>query len=176
MSSIPVPDFMADLPVFRGLPVPFTVFVGEDGIPDFKVADQRKRMRCMIEGLCALCGKSLRPKEVVLIGGPSCCANRIFFDPASHRECAIYATKACPYLSNADWDYATQPPRHLEEGQTVIKTFEERSAHRPDRIGVYFCRSYEMVKHKGTWYVLAGKPTRIDWTLCAQRTPQQKIT
>jgi len=164
-----IPDNMKHLPLYHGLPIPYMTFIGEDGAPDFKVSDGELRQKCLRDELCGLCGKPLTPNLVVLIGGPKCVNNRLFFDPPMHKECALYATQVCPYLNDANWDYAKQPPRHLGEGQTVIKVYSEIDARRPDRLAVYYCRHYEMVRYKGTWYVKAGKPFKIDWNACARR-------
>jgi hypothetical protein len=166
--NVPIPDLMKDRPLYHDLPIPYSTFVGPDGAPDFKVVDEKLRRKCMVEGLCALCGKPLTKNLIVFIGGPKCVESRTFFDPAVHKECALYAVKVCPYLSDADWDYAKQQPRHLGKGQTVISVHEEISPHRPDRLAVYYCRSYDMVRMGRTWYAKAGRTFRVDWNTCAR--------
>ena len=169
--DISVPQSMQGLPLFHGLPIPYATFIGHDGLPDFKVVDEKLRRRCMTMELCALCGKPLTKRLIVLIGGPKCVQSRTFFDPALHQECAIYATKVCPYLSDANWEYAKQAPRHLEEGQSVIKIHENIDNRRPARIALYYCRSYEMVKKRDIWFVKAGRAFKIDWDACGSQAP-----
>lgn len=103
----PIPDRIARLPVdYRGFPVPWFVQwfsngaasdVGE-GEPDFRVADQRKLNRAISEKRCWICGDVLGVRKAFTIG-PMCAINRVISEPPQHRECAVFAATACPFLT-----------------------------------------------------------------------------
>jgi hypothetical protein len=92
------PTFMAHLPIDkRGYPVPWFVdYI--NGEPEFRAMDRRKFQRSINERLCWTCGGKLFDEEVFVIG-PMCAVNRISSEPPSHRECAEYSAKTCPFLT-----------------------------------------------------------------------------
>lgn len=163
--SVPIPAFLRQHPRWRGLPIPFTTFIGSDGIPDFKVVDHMAVYQCLRQGLCGLCGKRLK-KPVVFIGGPLCVENRMFIDPGTHEECALYATKVCPYLANADGAYSKAKIKHLEDGQSVITTFQGASLERPDKLALIYSPGYTIVQDPNGGPGLFAKIAQIsklDW-------------
>ena len=92
------PRFMQSLPIDkRGYPVPWFVDWVK-GEPEFRAMDQRKFAAAVEKRLCWTCGKPLYTEEVFVIG-PMCAVNRISSEPPNHRECAVYAATACPFLS-----------------------------------------------------------------------------
>jgi len=85
----------------RGYLVPW--FVGYvNGEPDFRVMDGAKATQAVREKLCWLCGQTLG-RHLAFNIGPMCAINRVSSEPPSHRDCAVYAAQACPFL--------TQPSR-----------------------------------------------------------------
>jgi hypothetical protein len=66
--------------------------------PDFRVADEEKLIRAIKKRLCWICGEKLG-QHCVFVAGPMCGINRTSAEPPSHRECAEYAAKACPFLT-----------------------------------------------------------------------------
>ena len=103
----PVPERLAGAPRDkRGFIVPFFVawFDGGQqvrrgtGTPDFRVVDPGSFGACVRHGLCWLCGKPLgRHRAFVL--GPMCVITRVNSEPPSHRDCAEYAMRVCPFLA-----------------------------------------------------------------------------
>ena len=96
--DIEVPQRMRDLPLSkRGFPVPrFVQWV--DGEPEFRIMDHGFLVSCLREGRCWICGDKLGAYRTY-VAGPMCGVNRTSGEPPSHRECAIYAAKACPFLA-----------------------------------------------------------------------------
>jgi hypothetical protein len=100
---------MTGLPLDRGYPVPWFVqwFLGDQpsafgvGRPDFRVVDSRKFARAIRQKRCWVCGEPLG-KYMSFAIGPMCAINRVTSEPPSHRECAIFSVKACPFMSNPD--------------------------------------------------------------------------
>lgn len=102
-SKIKIPRNMLSLKRDKsGLPIPFFV-VMESGIPEFRVADGRKALACVQHQRCWICGKEMEPGRSVFVVGPSALLNRVSAEPPSHSECARYAVRVCPFMSNPDF-------------------------------------------------------------------------
>lgn len=97
----PLPERMRSLPVDdRGYPVPWFV-TWVDGKPEFRVADGRQWAHAVNFKCCWLCGQKLGAIGVFAIG-PMCSINRVSSEPPSHRDCAEFAVRACPFLSRPE--------------------------------------------------------------------------
>lgn len=93
-----LPRMMRDLPLDkRGYPIPWFVD-WIDGEPEFRAMDRRKLYRAVKERLCWVCGNPLW-REMVFVVGPMCALNRVSSEPPSHRECAQFSARGCPFLS-----------------------------------------------------------------------------
>jgi hypothetical protein len=109
MPIIEPPKHMRSLPVDpkRGHPVPYFVAWFKDkeecepgtGEPDYRVIATHQRDQCHQRQQCWLCGQKLGRYHAYVIG-PMCAVNRTTSEPASHLDCAQYAVKVCPFLSN----------------------------------------------------------------------------
>jgi hypothetical protein len=173
--DIPMPERLKSRPQWHGYVITYVTFIGPDNTPDFKVVDEKKRRECLQRGLCGICGQKLDERVIVFIGGPLCVQHRNFIDPPMHKECALYSAQVCPYLSDADHDYSKADPKHLGEGETVHEEYSQTDPHRPDRLAVYYCRSYDMVKDgRGLWIAKAGKSFRIDWDVMPKRVVRDR--
>jgi hypothetical protein len=97
--NIPMPAKIGRLRVSsRGFPVPwFVQWYGDE--PDFRVIAPGKMGLAHNKRLCWICGEPLG-RFLAFVIGPMCAINRVSSEPPSHRECAEYAAKACPFLSN----------------------------------------------------------------------------
>lgn len=81
-----------------GRPIPW--FVPRiKGKPDYRLADQRKFMPALKNGLCWICGREIEGIRCFVVG-PMAALNSIAAEPPSHQPCAEYAVQACPFLSN----------------------------------------------------------------------------
>src|SRR3981189_2409882 len=111
---IPMPDRFKKLPISdKGFPIPY--FVGElDGRRDFRVIRPDAIAACFNKRLCWLCGEKLG-QYLAFVIGPMCSVNRVSSEPPSHRECAEYAVRACPFLSRPKM-------RRNEEGLPELET------------------------------------------------------
>lgn len=158
--QLQIPQKLRQRPRFRGLPIPFTTFMNEDGTPDFRVLDEYNRLLCIERCLCALCGQGLRHgKPMVFIGGENCCTHGKFLDPPMHVDCALYAAAACPFLSG-DQTYRTG------QHKGAVGVYPGASAERPVRMGLYYCLGYRPVNLSGQGICIqAGLSQRIDWDI-----------
>ena len=74
----------------------FVAWVGDQ--PDFRCVAVGKLEEAVRRSLCWVCGQPLgRFKSFVT--GPLCAVNGISAEPPSHRECAEYSAKTCPFLT-----------------------------------------------------------------------------
>lgn len=105
----PLPDYMRHLHISdKGYPVPwFVAWLDENGRatqrgkgkPDFRVIAPNAIVMAHSLGLCWLCGDKLGSFRTFVIG-PMCALNKTSAEPPSHRDCADYAARACPFLTN----------------------------------------------------------------------------
>lgn len=102
-----LPKHMRGLPFdHRGFPVPRFVSWFIDGkqapfgkgTPDFRVIDPVHYQNCIKKHACWICGEPMG-RHTVFVIGPMCAINRISSEPPSHRSCAEFAAKVCPFLS-----------------------------------------------------------------------------
>jgi hypothetical protein len=103
----PVPPRMARLSVdARGYPVPWFVpwFDAEgnerpagDGTPDFRRITPGRIATAIIAEVCWICGDRMGAWRTFVLG-PMCAINRVTSEPPSHRDCADFAARACPFL------------------------------------------------------------------------------
>jgi len=84
----------------RGYPVPWFVPI-VDGKPEFRAMDVEKLVSAVKERRCWVCGDLLGGYMAFTIG-PMCGVNRISAEPPSHRQCASWSARNCPFLSNPE--------------------------------------------------------------------------
>ena len=158
LDGIPMPDRIRALPVCptRNVPVPWFV-VWIDGKPEFRVADADKRVLAVTEKLCWVCGQKLGAFLSFVIG-PMCSVNRISSEPPSHRECAEFSVRACPFLSKP---HMVRRENNLPED----KRHDGRMiARNPGCAAVWTTKSYKVVSDgAGGWLVQIGDPTDVTW-------------
>jgi len=94
-----LPARLRHLPVdARGYPVPWFV-AWRDGIPEFRAMDARKFRDAVTHRLCWVCGQPLGRWLAFPIGA-MCVITRTISEPPSHRECAEWSIRNCPFLNN----------------------------------------------------------------------------
>jgi hypothetical protein len=94
-----MPDRVARLPLDpRGYPIPWFVNIDKEGVADFRIIGPGKVERAVKQGVCWICGERLGVNRAFVIG-PMCAINRISSEPPSHRDCAEYGARACPFLT-----------------------------------------------------------------------------
>lgn len=167
-----VPLRMRGLPLdHRGFPVPwFVAWLDGDGkltnagepdvTPDFRVVDQRKLVKAVTDRRCWLCGQPLGVFMAFVIG-PMCAINRVNSEPPSHRECAEFGIRACPFLSRPRM-------RRNEVGLPVGRNPAPglHLDHNPGAMCLWVTSSYRMVRaevgNEGVLFNL-GNPTDLVW-------------
>jgi hypothetical protein len=99
IEGIAMPDRIKSLPISpKGMPVPwFVAWIG--GVPDFRVVGPGKIQEAYLRKRCWVCGGLMGLYKAMTLG-PMCAINRTISEPPSHRDCAIYSARACPFLAN----------------------------------------------------------------------------
>lgn len=114
MQVAEMPGRIERLPRDRvGRPVPWFV-AWIDGVPDFRVVKPGATREAMRGGLCWICGVPFqRQEDRAFLIGPMCVVNRVSAEPPSHRDCAVYSARVCPFLATPNM---VRRDRHMPEG------------------------------------------------------------
>jgi hypothetical protein len=139
----------------RGFPVPWFV-EWINGEPDFRVIGSGKLAVAWRNSRCWICGDKLGVHQVYAIG-PMCVVNRVTSEPASHRDCATFAAKACPFL--------TKPRMRRNEKDLPEETYiaGEHIDRNPGCICLYETPEAKPFKAGAGYLFKLGPPTRVDW-------------
>ncbi len=151
-----VPDRISKLPMLRGFHVPW--FVAKvNGEFDFRIMDHRKLVQATRERLCWVCGEKLgRFKSFVI--GPMCAVNRTNAEPPSHRECAEYSAKHCPFLSRPNMK--RREDEVTAEGESAGMAIKRN----PGCCAVWTVTDYTVFSdRKGGVLFDIGEPVDVDW-------------
>jgi hypothetical protein len=166
INRLDIPARMLKLPVDpRGYPTP--KFVGWiDGVPDFRTVDSRFMQDAIRRRLCFLCGEPLG-RHMAFVIGPMCCINRVSAEPPSHYECARFAVKACPFLTQPnrkrnEYDMpedATLPGGLMIKRNPGVSLIWITDSYRRDPRGVF----------------LLGEPSRLEWWAHGRMATREEI-
>jgi hypothetical protein len=98
IAQIEIPSRLRGFPLSReGYPIPwFVPFV--DGQPEFRAMDGEKFKLAIKARRCWLCG-GVMGKFLTFPIGPMCAITRTTAEPPSHLDCAEYAVRVCPFLT-----------------------------------------------------------------------------
>ena len=150
------PPRMARLPLdARGFPVPWFV-AWFDGVPDFRVVREGGVPLAHNKGLCWLCGE---PRGVygAFVIGPMCGINRVSSEPPSHRECAEYAVRACPFLTRP---MATRNERGLD-ALGAVEPAGDMIKRNPGVTLLWVTKSYRPFRVENGALFRIGDPTEV---------------
>lgn len=169
-STVAIPERLRGRPVDRrGFLIPFFVAWLDDagnltapgaGTPDFRVVDQNKLAFCVRHNRCWLCGQQMG-RHLAFVLGPMCCINRIISEPPSHRSCAEYALRVCPFM--------IRPRMRRNEHDMSPKNIPAAGLHsgeNPGAMAEWVCDKYEPViaqrGNAGTLFKV-GEPKSVTW-------------
>lgn len=155
----PLPPNMAGLPEDpRGYPIPWFVYVDDQGKPDFRVIGPGRVATAFRQGRCWLCGRPLGRMKTFVIG-PMCAINRVSSEPPSHLDCATFAAMACPFLTRplAKRNDRDLPPEHqVPSGEPIYRN--------PGVTLVWGCLQFKPFFPEGGGVLFEiGKPSRVAW-------------
>lgn len=140
----------------RGYPIPYTVWYDTENKPDFRVIDPSKWKRAAHHRCCGICGEPLGAR-MAFIGGPSAIEHRLFTDLPAHRDCAVYALQACPFVAAPNFAYARSYP----DGTSATQHMDIA---RPELFGMGITRSYQIARLPDGHQVMIANPfEEIEW-------------
>lgn len=154
-----LPDRIKKLPIdSRGYPIPWFVETLPDGRRDFRIASASKRIRAVKERLCWICGDKLG-RHIAFLIGPMCAVNRNTSEPGSHRDCAIFAATACPFLTLPQAQYRRA---NLPEG---CKGQPHSLPGNPGACCLWITSEFKPYKTggPGDWLIRLGEPSEVLW-------------
>jgi hypothetical protein len=142
----------------RGYPIPWFVFIDEEGEPHFHIADGPKRAQAVKERLCWVCGQRLG-RYLAFVIGPMCSINRVSAEPPMHRECAEFSIRACPFLLNPNMKRMPE-----EKGYQTDNPGGIMIARNPGVMALWMATDFRVVKdHQGGWLFRVGDPLECLW-------------
>ena len=181
-----MPDRIRRLPVSpEGFPVPWFVEWFKDGqpcetgqgVPDFRVIDPRKMAKAVKQHLCWVCGETMGIHKCFVIG-PMCAINRIISEPPSHRDCAVYSARVCPFLSRPKM-VRNEKGITDEDGKPRFKEAAGFGLKRnPGATCVWSTKSYQIFRpHGGNDGILfsLGMPTEVMWFANGRRATREEV-
>jgi hypothetical protein len=153
-----MPPKIATLPRdHRGFPVPWFV-AWRDGAPYFPALDTPKWSRAIKHRLCWICGQPLGRVAVFPIG-PMCIVNRITSEPGSHRDCAEYAVKVCPFLITPGMR-RVPVERH---GPLAVAPPGIHSTGNPGAVALWATREWSILQTFNGPLIELGEPALVTW-------------
>jgi hypothetical protein len=171
----PLPPRVAALPVDeRGYPTPWFV-CWIDGKPDFRIVDEARFREAVRFDYCLICGQPLGVWRS-FVAGSMCIVNRISAEPPSHRDCAVFAAQACPFLvlpkavrrdAKMPEDFR-DPPRVMLTRNPGVAVIWTTKSYRPIRVsdGILF----EMGEPKSVEWYAQGRAAMRDEVLESLRS------
>lgn len=167
-----LPVRMHNLPVDeRGYVVPWFV-EWIDGKPEFRAMDQSKFVRALREKLCWVCGGRLGV-NVCFVAGPICGINRTSSEPPSHRECAQWSARNCPFLSN---------PRMVRREDKAINNQALRDnasgiaiTRNPGVAMLWGTRQFEVFSAGNGPLIQMGEPDSVEWWACGRPATRAEV-
>lgn len=175
--DIPMPERMKRLPIStNGYPIPwFVAWLDEtgtkylprgEGTPDFRVMGPVKE--AVQKNLCWICGQTMGQFRAFVIG-PMCVVNRISSEPPSHKDCAEYAVKACPFLTHPNMR------RNEKDLPPTYQNTEGHIGHNPGAMAIWVTTQYNMIKANPGTLFRFGEPKEVTWWREGRTATQSEI-
>jgi len=152
----------------RGYPVPYFV-AWVDGKPDHRVIDAAKLLPAIQKRLCWICGQRLGTYLAFAIG-PMCAITRTTSEPPSHRECAEFAVKACPFIAipaKARRDKHMPDDVHEPAGICLMRN--------PGAIALWICKGFQHFNVGNGLLFEVGPPTDVHWYAEGRRATRAEV-
>ena len=165
-----MPSRIARLPRDRrGFPIPaFVGAVDKNGEPDFRIVSPNHMAKCVRQNRCWICGDVMGTRKAFALG-PMCCVNRVSSEPPSHYDCAVFAAKACPFLSNPA---AKRRERDLPENREVAGILIERN---PGVTAIWMTRFYSIMNVSNGLLFAVGEPEELEFYARGRKATRAEI-
>jgi hypothetical protein len=132
-----------------------------DGAPDFRIVAAGKVAEAVRFHRCFICGDELG-RWLTFAVGPMCTINRTAPEPSAHKDCALYAVQACPFLTRPGM-------RRREAGLPAGLAVETHApgatvAHNPGVTALWTTREQQpFADDKGGVLFRMGEPSEVLW-------------
>jgi hypothetical protein len=132
-----------------------------DGAPDFRIVARGKVAEAIQFGKCFICGDELG-RWLTFAVGPMCTINRTAPEPPAHKDCALYAVQACPFLTRPAM---RRRATGLPEGLAVATHAPgETVSHNPGVTALWTTRTQQAFSDdKGGALFRMGDPHEVLW-------------
>jgi hypothetical protein len=166
-----LPDRMKKLSVDdRGYVVPwFVAYV--DGRPEFRALDPAKWRQAVKERRCWVCGEPLG-RWLAFPVGSMCTITRTISEPPSHRECAEWSVKHCPFLSQPNMVRRTEGlPDDMHFSGIGLKR-------NPGVVALWITRTFETFPvglMGGDRLITMGRPESVTWWCEGQPATRDQV-
>ena len=181
-----MPDRIHRLPISpTGYPVPWFVTWFKDGepcrdgegVPDFRVIDPGKMKEAMRRNLCWVCGAQGGVHKAFVIG-PMCCITKTISEPPSHRDCAIWSAKNCPFLSRPNM--VRNEKGMYDESGKLMEGLQEPAGNgllrNPGAVCVWITNSYRPFRPPGGGLLFSlGPPSDVLWFANGRRATRAEV-
>ena len=150
-----MPSQIRALPVSEhGYPVPY--FVARiEGKYDFRVIDPLKMRACIANKRCWICGQTLgRYKS--FSSGPLIVVTKHSAEPPSHRDCAEFAARTCPFMVHPRAQY-----RSPDIPDTTVNTM--MIAENPGVTVIWTTAGYEIQRHHDDLVFIPQEASAVQW-------------
>ena len=162
-----IPARMKKFPLWKNrFPIFYTVMTMEDGTPNFRVVSRKRQVEASEKNLCHLCGERLEG-VVYFIGSKEDLAEHYSGDGPMHLDCAEYAAKACPWLSNPDGVLRGVNYTSNKVYTELIK--EIKGQPRPAEMGIVGSRRYVADLRSQYPIFIFGDVVYEDWNIIPTR-------
>jgi hypothetical protein len=175
----PLPPRIAKLPVHRGYPVPWFVEWVDDnggaalrglGTPDFRIMSRIRWQQAVLERRCWVCGERISAYMAFTIG-PMCAVNRISAEPPSHRECAEWSARNCPFLARPH-----MRRREVGKPENAVQAPGVALMRNPGVALVWVTRKYTLKRDgEGGHLFNIGEPHDVSWWAQGRPATREEI-
>lgn len=152
----------------RGYPIPWFVEEPRNDHADFRIASSGKRYKATKERLCWLCGGKLG-RNIAFVIGPMCAINRNTSEPGNHRDCALFAVQACPFLILPDAKYRLA---HLPKEGGMLPHLLPGN---PGASCIWITDTYQPYAVDGTFLIRIGEPSEVLWYCEGKQATRMQI-
>lgn len=158
------PERIAKLPQYKGLVIPYTTLIDDNGIPNFKATNAEKVWESKRDKKCSICGEPLDYWISFMVTEDEA-NSRLIFENPNHEECLKYAFNVCPWLFYSRATYSDLAGVTID-GMNLSSAHPSRDITnaRPLKMGIYITNTYKNVILPSRYRVCkVGKPKRIEW-------------
>jgi hypothetical protein len=152
----------------RGFPIPWFVHV-VNGVPDFRVVRPGGVLEALREHRCWICGVRPLGTYRAFVVGPLGALNGINSEPPSHKACALWAVKACPFLAKPRMSRNENDlPQEGHYATGLIKS-------NPGVCCVWVTKTFKVRFTGGDYLIDLGEPTETMWFTQGRRASRSEV-